>query len=127
MRLAPQELRIVAAILRNHVPEYAVWAFGSRVHGRSLKPFSDIDLAIMTETPIVLERLLDLRAAFSESDLPFRVDIVDWASTDQPFRSIIMAGHEILQHGSRRSSNHLNSREDSHALTTGQSGSETSN
>ncbi len=32
-----------------------------------------------------------LKHAFSESDLPFRVDVVDWAATEAGFRKIIEA------------------------------------
>jgi uncharacterized protein len=99
MKLGPEEQRIVRDILRKHVPDHTVWAFGSRVHGRNLKPFSDLDLAIITDEALALDRLLDLRAAFSESDLPFRVDVVDWASADPAFRAIIAARHHVLLPG----------------------------
>jgi predicted nucleotidyltransferase len=79
-----------------HVPELEVWAFGSRVHGRHLKAHSDLDLAIMTSDPLPLNRLLDLKAAFSESDLPFRVDVIDWASTRPDFRTLVESCHEIV-------------------------------
>ena len=39
----PRHLDTVRTILRRHVPEYEVRAFGSRVHGRPRK-FSDLDL-----------------------------------------------------------------------------------
>jgi len=99
MKLTAEELRIVSDILREHVPQHDVWAFGSRVHGKHLKPFSDLDLAIITNAPIPLEKLLDLRAAFSASDLPYRVDIVDWAAADPSFQSIVAANHEVLSNG----------------------------
>jgi uncharacterized protein len=120
MRLTPAELRIVTGILREHVRQYEVWAFGSRVHGRHVKPFSDLDLAIITETPLALEQLLDLRAAFSDSDLPFRVDIVDWASADPSFQQIIAAQYEVVPHRIDRPHNDGESNENQHALPTGQ-------
>jgi uncharacterized protein len=94
--LQPSELQIVREILKRHVPEFAVWAFGSRVHRRQLKAHSDLDLAIMTRDPLPLNRFLDLKVAFSESDLPFRVDIIDWASTKPEFRKLIIERHEVL-------------------------------
>jgi len=39
---------IIQAILRAHVPDYTVWAFGSRATGNA-KKFSDLDLAIIGE------------------------------------------------------------------------------
>ncbi len=37
-----------------------------------------------------------IRDAFSESNLPFRVDVVDWASADEPFRRIILNRRVLL-------------------------------
>ena len=99
MKLAPAELQLVHRILRKHAPGYPVWAFGSRVHGRNLKPFSDLDLAVISDEPLRLDDLIALRRAFSESDLPFRVDVVDYAAADVGFRSIIKAEHEIVTAG----------------------------
>jgi uncharacterized protein len=81
------------------VPEFEVWAFGSRVHGKHLKPFSHLDLAIITDAPLPLQRLLDLRAAFSESELPFPVDIVAWASADPSIQTIIADQREVFLGG----------------------------
>ncbi len=44
--LADKEIAIVRNILTATIPKYEVHAFGSRVHGRGLKPFADIDFAI---------------------------------------------------------------------------------
>jgi len=74
-----------------------VWAFGSRVHGRGLKPFSDLDLAILGDTPLDLGRRAAVGEAFSHSDLPFRVDVVDWATADATFRAVIERDHAVLQ------------------------------
>lgn len=62
--------------------------FGSRVTGTA-KPFSDIDLAIMGEQPIPAGSLASLRDDLDWSDLPFKVDLVEWASTGGSFRKII--------------------------------------
>jgi predicted nucleotidyltransferase len=52
MNVLPNELKLIKEILQRYVPEQTVWAFGSRVHGRQLKPFSDLDLAIITDNPL---------------------------------------------------------------------------
>jgi predicted nucleotidyltransferase len=96
--LEPRDLDTVRAILRRHVPEYEVRAFGSRVRGTNRRT-SDLDLAIMTETPIDAGRLGALRDDFSESELPFKVDLVDWAATAENFRRIIEQAYEVLQTG----------------------------
>jgi predicted nucleotidyltransferase len=77
------------------VPAIEVWAFGSRVGGQ-VKPYSDLDLAIINEAPLSLQLLGRLKDAFSESNLPYRVDIIDWASTDDAFRSVIAAKKTVI-------------------------------
>jgi len=99
IRLSAQELEQVTAILHAQVPEYAVWAFGSRVHGRNLKPHSDLDLAVLTDQPLSPARVMNLQQAFADSDLPFRVDIVDWAAISVEFREVIRDAHIELQVG----------------------------
>ena len=37
-----------------------------------------------------------LRDDFEESDLPFKVDIVDWNTIDEKFRSIIHHDRELI-------------------------------
>lgn len=86
--LEPHDLEIVVKILKQYLPEYAIWAFGSRVRGGA-KKFSDLDLVVVTTEPLSLEKLADVEEAFDQSDLPFKVDIVDWASTTEAFRNII--------------------------------------
>lgn len=86
--LMPTQLNEIRRILQLHVPEREVRAFGSRVQGKA-KPFSDLDLAIMGETPLDFRQMSALKDAFAESNLPFRVDLVDWAVTSDAFRKII--------------------------------------
>lgn len=83
-----EQLAVVREILAAHVPGVRVWAFGSRTTDRA-KPHSDLDLAILTQTPLPLATLSMLEEAFAESDLPYRVEVVDWARTGEAFRAII--------------------------------------
>ena len=81
LMLPAQDLAIVRALVRRHAPHHAAFAFGSRVAGTAqerlrVKPHSDIDLAL-TGAPLPLDQMFALRDAFSESDLPMRVDIVN--------------------------------------------------
>ena len=89
-------LRIVLEILHRLAPQYPVWAFGSRATGKA-KPYSDLDLAIITDQPLPLNRQAALAEAFSESDLPWRVDVVDWAAASEAFRNIIARDKVVLQ------------------------------
>ena len=75
--LSSHHLTLVRAILNQYVPHARVVAFGSRVKGTA-KPYSDLDLAIIANTPLSFSTRTRLKEAFSESDLPFMVDIADW-------------------------------------------------
>jgi len=86
--LRPDHWAIVRDALSRHVPGREVLAFGSRATWTA-KDYSDLDLAIMGEEPLSLRVTSALDEAFVESDLPFRVDIVDWAKIDDGFRVII--------------------------------------
>lgn len=87
---------IIQAILRAQVPDYTVWAFGSRATG-SAKKFSDLDLAIIGEQPIGLNLSSRLAEAFAESNLPYKVDLVDWATTSEAFKKIIERDKVVVQ------------------------------
>ena len=55
----------------------------------------------MTAEPLDIIRMGDLLEAFVQSDLPFRVDIVDWALTSESFRNIIEGGCIVVQKGKK--------------------------
>lgn len=94
--LRPGYLALVRSILRAFLPDREVWAFGSRVTGTA-KETSDLDLAVIGSTPLDPLLLAHVRDAFSESSLPMKVDIVDWATTRAAFRRIIAAHNIVLQ------------------------------
>ncbi len=98
IEIHPKDLATVLAILEAHVPGVEVRAFGSRVGGNARRT-SDLDLVLMTERPLPPGRMADLREAFSESDLPFKVDLVDWAATKDRFRKIIEERFVVVQKG----------------------------
>ena len=86
--LRPDHWAIVRSALRRHVPDREVLAFGSRATWTA-KDYSDLDLAVMGEEPLSLRTASALDEALGDSDLPFKVDVVDWARIDDAFRSII--------------------------------------
>lgn len=86
--ITPRDWAEVRRILHEQVPGIEVWAFGSRAK-RTAKPYSDLDLALITRDPLTLQQLAAITDAFATSDLPMRVDLVDWASTSETFRSLI--------------------------------------
>ena len=95
----PEQLAAIRVILHAHVAGLRVWAFGSRVTGRR-KRHADLDLVLLTDTPLPLGKLGMIEDAFAESDLPFRVDVVDWARASEEFRAIIRRDHVPVVEGS---------------------------
>ena len=87
INLEPEHRSIVLRILNELVPTSEVRVFGSRADGAA-KPYSDLDLVVMTTQPLG-PVLADLTSAFSESDLPYKVDVIDWAATQPHFQQII--------------------------------------
>jgi type I restriction enzyme S subunit len=102
MDLSPAQWRSVRDVLARHAEGLTVWAFGSRARGHA-KPYSDLDLAILTDRPMDLPRYTALADAFEESELPWQVDLVDWATVGESFRHIIERDHVVLQSAVTRS------------------------
>ena len=94
--LNPNHLAIVKRILADHVPECEVWAFGSRASWTA-KDYSDLDLAIVGDRPLDWRTLGLLKEAFEESDLPMRVDVLDWHDIVESFQRVIERYYVVLQ------------------------------
>lgn len=94
--LLPQHRAIVCEILQALVPEHEVWAFGSRTQGMA-RQYSDLDLAVITARRLPLDVTAALREAFSESDLPWKVDVVDWAGLSPQFRKVVEGSKVVIQ------------------------------
>ena len=94
--LRPDLLAAIHEILMAHAPDLTVYAFGSRATGTA-RPYSDLDLALEGSEPIGSERLQALRDAFEESDLPIKVDVVDWRALPQGLREAIGEERKLLR------------------------------
>ena len=94
--VAQAHLETVKCILSEHVPDCEIRAFGSRVTGR-VKDYSDFDLAIVCQKVLDADRLRHLKEAFEESELPFRVDVLDWNRVPDSFRNVIERRYEVIQ------------------------------
>ena len=79
--------REILALLNRHLPDTTVWAYGSRVKWTS-RPDSDLDLVAFAR-PEQSARVAELREAFEESSLPFRVDLFVWDEVSESFRNRI--------------------------------------
>ena len=101
--IRPVDLKIVQTILSNSLPKDArVYVFGSRALGTT-KRSSDLDLAIDLGRVLDRKETTQLVLAFEDSDLPYKVDIIDLHSVDASFKQIIekdqvaLPGFEGLQ------------------------------
>jgi len=95
INISIENLDIVRVILAKHLSSCEIRAFGSRISGNN-QPYSDLDLALISNKPLPLETLAELKFDFEESDLPFRVDLVDWQRISEEFREEINNRNEII-------------------------------
>jgi predicted nucleotidyltransferase len=83
-----EQLAFIRGTIERIVPKTKAFAFGSRLTNR-FHPYSDIDIALQAERPLPLQTLSRLEEAFSESELPFKVDIVDLRRASEEFRNAV--------------------------------------
>jgi predicted nucleotidyltransferase len=88
--LSPTDLKIVQDILVSCLPSKnrRVFVFGSRAKGTT-KRFADLDLAFDMGSPLTRQEQLDLADKFEESNLSYKVDIVDLHTVSKSFADII--------------------------------------
>ncbi len=95
----PTDLTCVKSILSAHLQNEAkVWVFGSRATWTT-KDSSDLDLAIDAGRPLTRQEECALADAFDESDLPYKVDIVDLQTASESFKTIIERDMVELERG----------------------------
>ena len=92
--LTPRQLDTVRALLARCLPGTGAWVYGSRARWTS-RPDSDLDLVVFAK-PGQARAVSDLREAFEESDLPFRVDLFVWDEVPDAFRKEIKREHVVM-------------------------------
>ena len=97
LHLSARHRACIEALLRKHLPGVEVWAYGSRVSGRS-HDGSDLDLVLRGPGlgKIDAPRLADLEGALRESTIPFLVEMHDWARLPDGFHPEIERRHVVL-------------------------------
>ena len=94
--VSQEQWDIVRGILKRHLPGTEVWAFGSRAKW-SAKAYSDLDLAAITDRPLPLAVSAAIADEFSNSNLPWKVDLVDWAAISEGFQAIVARDKVVVQ------------------------------
>jgi predicted nucleotidyltransferase len=79
--LTSRNLRTIRKILEEFEYVQEAYVFGSRAMGTH-RPGSDLDLVIKND--VDPNDLIGLHAAFEESDLPFRVDVIGYKTISNP-------------------------------------------
>ena len=93
--LTAAQRKEVAALLQRYLPDTEVWAYGSRVKFTA-KPHSDLDMVAFAAKE-QSQAVADLREAFEESYLPFRVDLFVWDEVPEEFRRNIEEVRVVVQ------------------------------
>ncbi len=89
---------MLTALLKDHMPDVEVWAYGSRVNSRS-HDGSDLDLVLRGPglKEISPEQMADFKDAVRESTIPFLVEAQDWARLPERFWRQIERHHVVLR------------------------------
>ena len=97
LHLEPRHRVELETLLKEHLPHVEVWAYGSRVTGRS-HDGSDLDLVArgpeLEEIPV--DPLGDFEEAVRESRIPFLVELRDWARLPERFHREIERDYVVL-------------------------------
>ena len=95
--ISSAERKIILSLIETHLPNTTVWAYGSRATW-SARPKSDLDLVAFASAD-QKNAVYDLKEAFEESDLPFRVDFFVWDNVPDEFRGNIERDRVVLVDG----------------------------
>jgi type I restriction enzyme S subunit len=85
---------ILIELLNQYLPNTEVWLYGSRIKSTS-RHNSDLDMVVFTDDNQTMA-VFDLKEAFDESDLPFRVDLFTWDDLPESFHENIKREHFVL-------------------------------
>ena len=98
LNLQQRHLTELPGLVGLYIPGQQVWAYGSRVNGTAHEA-SDLDLVVVHPADPLAPQgpaLRRFREALRESNIPFTVDIHDWATLPESFRVGILAAHVVL-------------------------------
>jgi len=98
IKLPTKYKKQVIHLLEKHIPHVEVWAYGSRVTG-DCHSASDLDLVLLTpdRTQIPFETFNHLKTAFTNSNIPFLVELRDWAFLPESFKKEIQLNYIVLK------------------------------
>ena len=98
--IKPEYLKMLMDILDNYCPDAEIWAYGSRIDGTA-HDGSDLDLVVKnfhSNTASVGE----LRDLFSESNIPFLIDIFQFEQLPDSFKEEIKKNYIVIKSGGKK-------------------------
>lgn len=90
--ITTQQHQFIVNVIKNLLPTVSMLAFGSRTDGTA-KRYSDLDLALDDGEKISLKTLDQIEESFAQSDLPFKIDILDISNVSPEFAAKIKSRH----------------------------------
>lgn len=78
----------IISILSKFNLETIAFAYGSRTKNTHRK-YSDLDIVLKNKTPLAKETIWNLHEEFSESSLPFQIEVRDWSILSPEFQNRI--------------------------------------
>ena len=83
----PQIKQIIARKL--DLSEYRLFLFGSRALGKNAE-YSDFDIGVIGEKPLSSSIKINIEGDLEDSDIPVKVDIVDFYQVTEKFKNIAL-------------------------------------
>ena len=93
LNLDKNQFNILNQIIKQHVPNKTIWAYGSRVNGKP-RDRSDLDLVIFDCDPV---QIMNFETILEESHLLISVDVMDWKKIPHSFKKDIKNNYVVLQ------------------------------
>lgn len=93
LHVSEKHLQMVLEVIKKHIPNAKVWAYGSRVSG-DCHAGSDLDLAVIGCTA---KELMSLKTGFQDSNIPFLIDAMRWESIPDYFQDEIKEKYVVIK------------------------------
>jgi type I restriction enzyme S subunit len=86
----------ILEILRSELDNRSVgvFNFGSRARGNH-REFSDFDIGLIGSEPIPVSTMNSLKEKLLESDIPFKVELIDFFQTSSEFKELVSESIDI--------------------------------
>jgi predicted nucleotidyltransferase len=79
----------IIAVISALIPEARIYLFGSRARGSNAQ-YADIDIALDAGKPLPLRDIDEVKSMFGESNIPYKIDVVDIHQVNDRMRQQIM-------------------------------------